>query len=461
VSEENWRMAKNARQKARAKAKRKANPARKKAKKTKSRNKRRSGTMKGSIKSVRGSGGYFGDFGAGLGRDAGNWVSKIFGFGDYNIKQNSLMSGNSGPPVFGSGSTEIKHREYLQDITSSVAFNIQGFPINPGIEGTFPWLSVIAQNFEVYELLGLVFEYKATSAIAVNSTNTALGTVILSTEYDAINPPFASKQEMEAHEFTVATSPACSVIHGIECAPRTGVLDRAYLRSAPNPSGTDIRMYDKGTFYIATQGMQAASVIGELWVSYHVRLIQPQLVYQPSALGYLHLRSENSSTGVFSTNFSVVSGSLPYALHSTTGLILDEGQYIVASWLSSGSAGATFTGTATLSGTMSYLDIFTNTSGVSTYGNVYSVATGNGNATGVMMVSASGPNGIIDFNCGSGVTWVDTLVLQVPIGVSFKIETLDQRLAKMEALVANLRIKPEKDFVEVKREDTPRPGWLR
>jgi len=431
-------MARTARKKKmRSKGQSRPNPAPKKAKKKKSRAKR-AGVMKGSIKSVKGAGGYFGDFGAGLGRDAGNWVSKIFGFGDYNIKQNSLMSSGSGPPVFGSGSTEIKHREYLQDITSSTGFNIQGFSINPGLEGTFPWLSIIAQNFEVYELLGLVFEYKATSAIAVNSTNTALGTVILSTEYDSINPPFASKQEMEAHEFTVATSPAESVIHGVECAPRMGVLDKAYLRSSTPPEGTDIRMYDKGTFYIATQGMQAASVIGELWVSYHVRLLQPQLVYQPSALGYLHLRSTENTGAAFAPPVTALGGALPYTLTSDgTGIVLDEGQYFINQTQYGLAGSVAIALPISLSSGTEFLTIFTDQTGASVHNYIYMVNASPNQGSQSAMVLVPPQGGTITFNNGGGLNWNDTFIIQVPIGVSYSSLTLRQRLEKLEKLLSS------------------------
>ncbi len=226
------------------------------------------------------AGGWFGsDFGK-LGRRAGDWLGKITGMGDYEINNNTLMT-NNGPPVFSSrpnGSIEICKREFLMDITGSTAFqNSVQIPINPGLFSSFPFLSALAANFEQYEMLGLIFEFKSTSANALNSTNTALGTVVLATNYDSLDPIFVNKQQMESYEFANSTAPSSSIIHPIECDPRLNALARMYVRTGAVPANGDARFYDLGLFQLATAGMQAASTIGELWVSYHVRLHKPKL----------------------------------------------------------------------------------------------------------------------------------------------------------------------------------------
>jgi hypothetical protein len=57
------------------------------------------------------------------------------------------------------------------------------------------------------------------SADALNSTNTALGQVILSVQYDAANPPFTNKQAQEAYDGSISIKPSSSVLFGVECAP--------------------------------------------------------------------------------------------------------------------------------------------------------------------------------------------------------------------------------------------------
>lgn len=218
-----------------------------------------------------------GPSGAAVGRNAGAWVSKVVGSGDYAINSNNLVS-NPVPEFARSNRiVSIRHREFLRDITSSTLFSIGGFSINPGDATTFPWLSGIAGNFQQYRFKGLLFEFVSTSADALNSTNTALGTVVMGTQYNVNRSAFVTKQEMEAYEFSNSVRPSANGIHPIECDPDETPIKHLYVRTGAVPSGEDARMYDLGKFYIATVGMQAASNIGELWVTYDVEFLKPRL----------------------------------------------------------------------------------------------------------------------------------------------------------------------------------------
>lgn len=229
---------------------------------------------------------------SGLGKFLGQSIASILGRGDYTIKgpavtQNSLVSGTT-PPQFGNDrpdrATIISHREYLTDIQTgptllngATTFNSTQYSINPGLNASFPWLANVARNYEEYEMLGCLFEFKSTSAQALNSTNTALGTVILSTQYNVLNAAFVSKLEQENYEFAQSMKPSESGLHAVECARNQNVLPRLYIRTGTPTSG-DLRMYDLGNFQISTVGMQAANVnIGELWITYHIALYKPKV----------------------------------------------------------------------------------------------------------------------------------------------------------------------------------------
>jgi len=218
--------------------------------------------------------------GAAIGGALGTLFGKITGMGAYHVKSNTLMNGTQ-IPMFGDGAgCVMTHREFIGDVTGSVAFTNTPYFINPGNSALFPWLSLCAAQFEEYQLLGMIVEFKSTSAVALNSTNTALGTVILATDYDTYDFAFTSKQQMEAYQFSTSAAPSLSQIHPIECDPKKNVLQNLFIRSGA-PSG-DQRFYDVGVFQLATVGMQAASVIGELWVSYQVKFMKPKL---PTPLG--------------------------------------------------------------------------------------------------------------------------------------------------------------------------------
>jgi len=127
----------------------------------------------------------------------------------------------------------------------------------------------------------MIFEYKTTSATSlVSGTNTAMGAVIMATSYNAINPTFTSKAQMENYEFASSCVPSNSMIHPIECARGETPLVALYTRGNNSQEGVlggDLRLYDLGNFVIATQGMQSANIIGELWVSFDVELLKPKL----------------------------------------------------------------------------------------------------------------------------------------------------------------------------------------
>lgn len=229
-----------------------------------------------------------GPAGAGIGGMVGNaggkFMSSIFGHGDYGvsnigaIKENNIALSNSAQaPQFGSGKVACKfvHREFLGDIYSALlpsTFKIESYPLNPGLERTFPWLAgVVGAKFQQYRLNGLTFEFRSMSSDALNSTNTALGSVIMSTDYDSADSTFSSKQEMENTEYGVSCKPSTNMMHAIECARAQTPVNELYIRAFDVPTGKDIRLYDMGRFSIATTGCQGSNVnLGELWVSYDI-----------------------------------------------------------------------------------------------------------------------------------------------------------------------------------------------
>lgn len=220
-----------------------------------------------------------------LGHGAQSLVKHVTGFGDYMIEQNSLMPGALSPPIINnskkpSSGVIVRHREYITDITATTGFTTTVYPINAGILATFPWLSQIASSFEEYCIHGMLFEFKSMSSDAVLSTaaNTALGTVIMATQYNALNPNFTDKRQMENYEFCNSAKPSESFIHPVECKGSETPVKCLYVRTAPVSTG-DLRLYDLGNFTIATQGMQVAGgVIGELWVTFEIEFYKPKLL---------------------------------------------------------------------------------------------------------------------------------------------------------------------------------------
>lgn len=274
--------------------------------------------------------------GAAVGGGAEELVRKITGFGDYKVNHNSLVTDVDTVPMFkpGQRATMVRHREFIQDIVTSStpgAFNIDSFPINPAMPETFPWLCEIAEQFEEYRIHGMVFEYKTTSSDALNSTNTALGTVVLATQYNSLSAAFLNKQQMENYEFACSTKPSCSVLHPIECDKFQTPAEVLYTRNSVVNNSGDIRLYDMGRFSIATVGFQGASVnIGELWVSYDIEFLKPRMSDATDVADHFILDAASVTTGVWLGNTAL-------AVRSTTSnfmVNLANNQVIIPPWFS-------------------------------------------------------------------------------------------------------------------------------
>jgi hypothetical protein len=396
------------------------------------------------------------DIGRSVGRAAGGWLgglagkafTTITGMGSYSIKKNSLMSGR--PPQFGSqmanGSIELVHSEFISDVFSSVAFTSTNYPINAGLYAGNPFLSNIATNFEQYEFLGLIYQFRSTSASALNSTNTALGTVLMATNYDVLDPAFSNKQQMEAYMFCTSCNPSMTMVHPVECDPRQNALANLYCRAGAIPSGSDQRFYDMGFLQVSTVGQQAVANIGELWVSYHVRLLKPKL---PTPLGanllMAHLSSfpANTSGGATPMGTSVTgvlrAGStypLSYSQATTAFTFPVVGRYVMTV-NSVGATISTATGPSAIGANISVVSSLNNNA------NAFATMANAGATTNAFIaifdVNTAGTTTANQFNIG-GFTPVaatgntDVYLMQISSGVTFtKEELLQLRLDRLEA----------------------------
>jgi len=186
------------------------------------------------------------------------------------------------------GAVTITHREYLQDVYApgvagqpAVAFLNQEYALNPGLQSTFSFLSQIAQNFDEYEFIQLLFHYRSTTTDIGNSTTGQCGTVIMTTNYNAAAPMFADKQSMIEYAHSHSVKVTENMTHGVECDPhKTALSSRLYVRSTPVVAGQDIKTYDHGLFQLAIANCPAAYngfPIGELWCEYTVTLRKPKI----------------------------------------------------------------------------------------------------------------------------------------------------------------------------------------
>lgn len=147
--------------------------------------------------------------------------------------------------------------------TSSFTCNNKPLVINPGCSRSFPWLAKLAANFQEYEFIQLVYEYKPT--ISDGNTNIS-GTVVMFTQYNpnqfttqATDDPSKSnvtdKRSAEGIDYTNSTKIIQGALHGIECSPskNSGTAERL-IREEDDTLGAAVGNlidYDLGLFSLA------------------------------------------------------------------------------------------------------------------------------------------------------------------------------------------------------------------
>lgn len=224
------------------------------------------------------------------------------------------------------GRTRVAHREYLGDVVGSVGFAIaKTLPINPGLSASFPWLANIARQYESYYVRSLNFEYETQE-----STATA-GTVMLAVDYDPTDPAPTSKMELLSYKGAVRT-PGWAPVK-LHCTMPEMVVHGAgkFVRYVPLAPGLDAKMYDAGNLYVATQGFAGPTAAGELYVSYVIDFMTPQLE-APIQFSNASARIVAGTANVVSIfgDTNSVTGALPVSARGSTLTFPERGQYLVA-----------------------------------------------------------------------------------------------------------------------------------
>nr|WGL41060.1 capsid protein [Circovirus sp.] len=230
------------------------------------------------------------------GWDTGASASKYVGLGDYGPPVSNQISGGMGAPITVNASDDltgdvyISHTEFVGNVSASATaagasiFQQSKFALNAGLQSTFPFLSQIASNFEMYDFMGLMFEYRPTSG--ENATANSLGKVMMATNYDPDAPDWLNSVQLMNYDYSSSTKPSVGMVHGVETANKQQAVNMMYIRT--NNDTTKSRVFtDLGNFYVCTEGVPftaaGTQILGELWVTYRIKLSRAAL-YQ-SMLG--------------------------------------------------------------------------------------------------------------------------------------------------------------------------------
>jgi len=273
-----------------------------------------------------------GGLGGPAGRSVGKFLGKVTGTGDYEVRVNSLMKTSSQVlgghvPRFSKTKDEygtiINHHEFVMDITSSStpgAFNNLTFALNPGNKQLYPWLSTVAQLYDQWMPLGIVFTFISSSGEV--TTSQALGTVVMASDYDVTDLPYASKAEMNNSQYSVSGKPSVCMYHPIECDPGQRPIRLLKCRNLNSAPTDNLQWYDLCNFQIASVGIPNANVtLGELYVSYEIAFYKEQIplsITSPLALGSDFLCLSTSITNYFGTSRTAPVGNSLATIFPTT-----------------------------------------------------------------------------------------------------------------------------------------------
>jgi len=184
----------------------------------------------------------------------------------------------------------INNCEYVQDIFGprDSSFTNSAFNLNPGLQNNFPFISQIASNYTEYEFIQLVFEYRSkVDASSTNNPNGSTGNIMMCAVHDVTLPLIRSKNIFLGTAGAEGSRVVDNLIFGVECDPtKNAGSGQKFIRTNPVVSGKDPNTYDLGQMQLAIDNCPESfynQLIGELWVSYTVKLVKPRIWSGPGS----------------------------------------------------------------------------------------------------------------------------------------------------------------------------------
>jgi len=208
------------------------------------------------------------------------------------------------------GDIRVTHREYVADLNGSVAFASTAYAVNPGIAGTFPWLSGLARQYESYSFDKLSF------VLAPQAPTSATGTVLLTADFDASDAAPDSKSQALAYRKAVRGAPWETGVK-FNCLSEDLHKEKThFVRTSALSSNQDIKLYDVANLFVCTQGQAGTTAVSEIWVEYSCVLRTPQMgsAYLGAAIS-AHYTGSGTNAAPFGTAPDL--GSIPATMVSS------------------------------------------------------------------------------------------------------------------------------------------------
>lgn len=158
-----------------------------------------------------------------LGGKLHQWLSTIFGRGDYEVFSHELPQSNSfvakpDIPRFRNGHEGVDFADvtWFDEVPHTTNFSCRSYRVDMTDPSIFLWSNGITKCFQQWELIGMVVVYKNQSSEL--TTANALGNVCLSVRYDVDSLPPTSMEEALNSSFAVSAKPCEDMLLFVECA---------------------------------------------------------------------------------------------------------------------------------------------------------------------------------------------------------------------------------------------------
>jgi len=221
----------------------------------------------------------------GLLSEAGKLASKALKKPKKSLRGSQGMSSREAPTSFGtkitsakpmssksvSGGVRVQNRELLNgSVLGSTSFSVtDSYNVNPGLASSFPWLSIQAAQYEQYKIHSLRF-------IFVPSVSTSsIGDVMIMHDYNSQDPPPTMEVQFLDHPGAIISSVWESVTFQSNAREMLIPGPKKFVRAVATAG--DIKTYDGGCVYIASNNCAGSTAIGKLFVEYDVEFYIPQL----------------------------------------------------------------------------------------------------------------------------------------------------------------------------------------
>jgi len=231
------------------------------------------------------------------------------------------------------GSIRVQHMEQITTVNGSRAFAVTGYSIQPGNPIMFPWLNNIALLYETYTINKLEFTYVSARSSATD------GTIYLATDYDAYDSAPINSQQLNTYKSSMTGQPWLNLRQICSTADLQKIKIR-YNRFGGGAVQGDLKTYDAGTFFFATEMCADGSALGKLFVSYDITFQTPQYdLTAYSLLGSNITVSAPASTITVARPFGTVpnqAGGLTLGYNSTLNAftVPIAGQYLLVIYTS-------------------------------------------------------------------------------------------------------------------------------